>query len=697
MSGESEADRAAAQGRFARWGRFVARNAAAMIGLTGVLAAGLVSQLPALQVDGSDEAFLPEGGAVRRSFDRFRRQFERDGMVAIAIEPPEIFDLGFLERLRAFHRDIEAEVPHLNDTTSLINARDTHGRGDELIVGELLEQWPQSPAQLAALRERVLANPLYRNHLISANGRVTVVMVELDTLSSEGGGEDELAGFAGSEAVNAGEVAFLTGPEILTSAHALERLIARYEANDFALHVAGGPMAEATLMSAIQRDIAVFVTASILLMSLLLYILFRRLSGVVLSLLVVFLALLCTLGTMALAGVAITLPVQVLPSFLLAVGVCDSVHILTLFFRMHLRGAPREDAIAYALGHSGLAVVMTSLTTAAGLASFAAADLIPVVHFGIFGPVGVLFALAFSLVLLPALLAVTPLRGETRARPSRDRRLERVLAFCGAVASRRPKVVIALTAALLLLAFAGARRLEFSHNSLSWLPESDPTRQGVAFFDREFQGSSTLEILLETRSENGFHDPLLLNRLDELRIYAESVQRGNIRVGKTISLADVLKEIHQALNENRADHYAIPQDRRLVAQELLLFENAGSDDLEDVVDSRLQLASFMLRVPTVDAIELAPFLDDVETHFREVLAPDVEVTLTGGNAISSRTFAAVIPSMTKSYAVAFLAITPLMVLLLGSLRRGLISMIPNLVPIILVLGLMGWIGFTLDL
>jgi predicted RND superfamily exporter protein len=433
-------------------------------------------------------------------------------------------------------------------------------------------------------------------------------------------------------------------------------------------------MAEATLMSAIQRDIAVFVSASILVISLLLYVLFRRLSGVALPLLVVLLALLCTLGTMALVGVAITLPVQVLPSFLLAVGVCASVHILTLFF-----------------------VVMTSLTTAAGLASFSAAELRPVMHFGIFGPVGVLFALVFTLLLLPALLAVTPLGEKARVARSAGRGVDRVLALFGTTASRRPRAVLGVSAALGLLALVGALRLEFSHDSLSWLPESDPTRRGVEFFDRAFQGSDTIEALIETGVENGLHDPVLLQRLEDLRVYAATLERGEIRVGKTVSVADVLKEIHQALNENRPDQYRIPRDRALVAQEFLLFENAGSDDLEDVVDSRFQMASFMMRVPSVDAIDLAPFIDEVEAHFREVLGQGVRVTMTGGTAISYRTFAAVIPSMTRSYAIAFLAITPLMILLLRSLRRGLLSMIPNLMPVLLTLGLMGWIGFPLDI
>jgi predicted RND superfamily exporter protein len=161
-------------------------------------------------------------------------------------------------------------------------------------------------------------------------------------------------------------------------------------------------------------------------------------------------------------------------------------------------------------------------------------------------------------------------------------------------------------------------------------------------------------------------------------------------------VADTLKEIHQALNEGQPEYYAIPQDRLLVAQEFLLFENAGSDDLEDFVDSQFSKAGFLLRIPWVDGVHLASFVDEVEQHFQQVLGESVEVTMTGGGVIAARTFSAVVRSMARSYALAFLIVTPLMILVLASLRAGLISMIPNLMPILLTLGLMGWLDLPLD-
>ena len=116
-------------------------------------------------------------------------------MIVVAIEAPEIFDLRFLEKLRALHQALENEVPQLTEVTSLVNGRWTHGQEDELIVADLMGEWPRNAKELAELRQRVLANPLYRNYLISEDGRITTIMVELDTYSSLLPETEALAGF----------------------------------------------------------------------------------------------------------------------------------------------------------------------------------------------------------------------------------------------------------------------------------------------------------------------------------------------------------------------------------------------------------------------------------------------------------------------------------------------------------------------
>ena len=678
---------------FERWGHTVSRNPWLTIFLMLVLTLGLGSQIFDLRFDASDESFLHKNDSVRVTYEAFNRQFGRKGQMLIAIRPPEIFEMGFLETLRALHADLE-EVSQVQEVTSLINVRNTYGRENELVVEDLLEEWPADEADLAALRTRVLAHPLYRNHLISADGTITAISLKIDTYSSLNRSKDELGGF---DDLQEGDAPFITPEEWWAVVGNLQKVLDRYRKPDLQIHVTGGPAFDEAIMSRMQRDLAMTMSISFLSITLLLFALFRRLAGVVLSMGVVILAIFCAFGTMSVAGVTMTMPMQILPPFLLAVGVCAAVHILVLFFRAWKPGVSREEAIVYALGHSGLAVVMAGLTTAGGLASFMTADLAPVAHFGIFGPIGVLFTLVFSLILLPALLAVVPMREGVAPRQTAVlAAIDKVLLLLGMTATRHPWKVLLGWAVLVAMGIWGALGLEFSHDPIHWLPEQDPFRTATELINREFEGSVSLEVLLETDVENGLYSPELLQRIDQLYDYAESLEYDGITIGKSTSVIDILKETHQALNENRPEYYEIPLERQLIAQELLLFENSGSDDLEDVVDSQFSMASLTLRIPWVDGMRLAPFIDEVEAHCRQVIGDLARVTMTGGTVMFARTFSAVILSMANSYVLALLIITPLMILLIGSLRGGLISMFPNLTPIILTLGLMKWMDYPLD-
>jgi len=680
------------EARFAWWGEFVVRRRGSVIVLSLLLTGALVAQLPRLKFDLSDKGFLHENDPVRLTYDAFNRQFGRDSTVLVAIEGESVFDLEFLERLRALHAELE-EVPQIEAITSLVNARNTYGQEDELVVEDLLEDWPHDAADLAALREKVFSNPLYVGQLISSDGTLTTIVLELDRYSSLGPAGDEFTGFEGE-----GEAAFLTQEEEQRIATEVLGVVARHQAPGFRIFATGGSVFELFLFAQMQRDIAASVVLSIAVIGLLLFILFRRVSGVVLPLGVVALALLCAVGSIAALGTPVTLPLQILPSFLMAVGVCGAVHILNQVYRVLDSGRSREQAIVAALSHSGLPVVMAGLTTAGGLASFATSPLLPVVHFGVFGPLGVLFSLVFVLALLPAVLAVVPLRARKReAGVERAPLADRTLASFGNVAVEHPWRIVAACIALVVLGGLGASRLGFSHHPMRWLPEKNSVRVATDLVNRRLGGASNLEVLLETPGvENGFQNPVVLARLDELRSYALGLEMDGIAVANSLSIADILKETHQALNENRPEFYAVPEDRELAAQELLLFENSGSDDLEDVVDSRFSMASFSLRIPWIDAVDTLPLLAAVEQEFKATLGDRVEVTLTGGEVVFSRTMVAVTQSMARSYLLALLIVTPLMILLIGNLRGGLISMIPNLTPILLTLGLAGWLGLPID-
>jgi hypothetical protein len=441
---------------------------------------------------------------------------------------------------------------------------------------------------------------------------------------------------------------------------------------------------------------ALFTGLAIGIIILALSVLFRRLAGVVLPVVTVICSVITTLAIMVLLDVAITIPTQILPSFLLAVGVGYSVHILAIFYQQRRAGADVEDAIAFALGHSGLAILMTSLTTAGGLLSFSVAELAPIAEFGIFAPLGVLIALVFTLVLLPALLAVFPMRSERGGESRGGSASQRLLMRTGEFANTHAASVTLVTAGLITVAIMGALQIEFAHDPISWFPPDNRFRIANDVINDELRGAMFLEVLVDSGRENGIQDPELLNRLDEIRQYGEGLLVHDVQVGKTISIVDVVKETNRALNENLDEFYRIPEDPLLVAQELLLFENSGSDDLEDLVDSRFSMARMTLKVSMADAVQYQAFIQNIDRKFNEILGGSAAVSFTGIMKIVGDTINAVIRSMAKTYVLAFAIITPLMILLIGRVRIGLVAMIPNLTPILITLGLMGWTGIPLD-
>ena len=671
-----------------------------------ILVAAIVSQVPRIEIDISTEGFLHNNDPALVDYNTFRDQFGRDELVIVAIRTPEVFDQEFLHKLKLLHDELTDKVPYTEEINSLINARNTRGEGDQLIVEDLLEQWPETDAEMAAIRDRVLDNPIYKNLLISEDGKITTVIIRTQTYSAIGDDVDDLGGFedafeedTGTTGISegSGNREYLTDEENSEVVEAVRRVVSEYDAPDFQVSVAGSSAVTHFLKQSMIKDVRKFLALAFLTIALFLFVMFRRVTGILLPLLIVIVSLLSTVGLMAMVGAPIKLPTQILPSFILAVSVGYSVHILAIFYYHYRKNRSKEDAVVYALGHSGLAIVLTAATTAGGLFSFSTSEVAPIADLGVFAGSGVLLAMVYTIILLPALLAIVPIRVRKGARgEAEDTLTDRLLSRVGRLATGRPYAVLIVSAVITAFALAGIFRIRFSHDPLRWLPETNDVRVATEMIDEELRGSANFEIIADTGKENGLYDPDLLHRLDGTAAYLESLNVGSVFAGKVWSLTTILKETNRALNENRREFYTVPQDRSLVAQELLLFENSGSDDMEDFTDSQFSKARMMVKMPLKDAILYTDFLQVATTHF-ESTYPDVEITGTGMLALLFSTFTNAIMSMRKSYLYALVVITILMILLIGRIRIGLLSMIPNLSPIILTLGIIGWFGIPMNL
>jgi hypothetical protein len=689
---------------FAGWARTACRHRFAVSASALAFAALFAFQVPDLQVNNSSDSFLHPSDPIRVQYDGFREQFGRDTRITLAIESDAIFSLPFLEKLRALHDAAQGEVPYLEELTSLVNARDTRAEGDTLIVGGLLDDWPRSEADLARLRERVRANPLYRNTLISDDGRLTTLSILLHAFDESAAGFDPLAGFdadapapaAASSRATASGARYLSEAQLAEAVGAAQALAERFAGPDFRVSLAGAPVLDATLSRIMRDDIRFFIVACLAAIAVMLALLFRRPAAVALPIVVIVLSLVTTLGVIGLSGSDITFGTQILPTFLMAVGVCDAVHILAIFYLARGRGVAKTDAIAHAFGHSALAIGMTSLTTAGGLASFAAADLAPIADLGYFAPVGVMLALGYTVFLMPALMALLPMGAPRGGAGSEAGAVERVLRATGVWSARHRLAILLCTGGLVAASLAGASFLRVSHDPMQWMPAQAELRQATFLVNDRLGGVNVIEVVV-TRDEAGaVRTPAFLAEMAGFERFAGRYSRGSVQVAQTLSLLDVLRETHQALNGDDPAFYRVPDDRELIAQELLLFEGSGTDDLEELVDTSYRKARMSLRVPWVNALHYPAILRDIEAEAARRFGDGARVDVTGMVPMLARTFESVLSSMARSYAIAIAVIVPMMMLLLGSLRLGLLSMVPNLTPIALLLGYMGWSGTPID-
>ena len=684
------------------WAHVVLRFRWAIAIAVLLLTASLATFIPQMEVKMASEDFLFEDDPVRTVYDDFKREFGQDQITIVAIEPPEVFDIDFLKKLEAFHRDLEDEVPYLEEVTSLVNVRSTYGRGDELVVEDLLDEMPTNAAELAALRERVESTPFYvKTGVVSEDLRAVGVRVEtavygdgLDVESAASEGLD-LGGFGDDDTpTEPTKRPFLTGAQNAELIETIHRISARYDGPDFPVVSGGGTMLTYELTKQLGVDVPRFFGGGLLAIGFFLVVLFRRIAPVFLCLGVVVPATLATFGLASILSLPFSAPSQLIPSFLLAVGVSYSVHLITIYMTDLGEGRASVDSLEHALRHSGLPILMTGLTTSAGLLSFLAAEMKPVQEMGLIASTGVAVMLFYALVFLPTMLVLIPIKGRS-ARG--ETAVDRVLGLLAAASARHPWPIVAATLALAIGAGVAMTQLYTSSNPTSWFPEWHRYARAAELLNGRFGGTYAFEVVLDTGKDDGLKDPAVLSRLAELEDLVEAQKAEGALLSHSTSLVDIARETHQALNRNDPSYYALPDDRLLLAQELLLFENSGSDDLEKVVDPQFSRARYTIRSRWQDGSLIRPFLAEFEPKVRALLEEVGTVTMTGMSPLIARTVDATYESMLRSYALALCLITPLMIVLIGSLRSGLVSMVPNLVPIVMTLGLMGLVGIPIDM
>lgn len=619
-----------------------------------------------LQFDSDIEIWFLQGDPDLVTYHRFLDQFESDEFAVIGIFADDVFTPEILTAIRdATER--ARDVPHAARVLSLSNAKIIESRGAfNASFGHVMAEVPGTMADAQALRARVLDNVLLADNLVSRDGKATAILVELHP---DGNSFD-------------GKVAMV---------QALRRIAQETLSDidvDFAL--GGSPVLDEAFFLYTERDFAVLGPAAGLVALLACLLLLRHPVMALLPLVVVGAAVAWTLGMMAVAGLRIDIISTSLFAVILAVGIADSVHLVSDYMQQIADGKPRGRAVADATAELIIPCLFTSLTTMAGFLSLMTSSLRPVARFGWLAASGVAFAFVLSMTLAPALLRVLPApRAESMRRVSGGA-LSRLLSLLGRPTPTSSRAVLGVSVLLLVGAAVLGQRMYIGSNVMNYFKPGDPMRTDTARLDRALGGSGSMEFLVET-PPGGLKEPATLARIDALTTRIERMQG----VAGVHSVLEPLKETHRVLTDGTPASATLPDSRPMAAQFYMMIE--GDPDFVHMVRGDYDRARMTARVRMSEAEVLASRVGEVIGWLRQDYDDDqLRITATGYVRLMSKMEAYLLSSQIRSLGLAAVVITLMMWLLLGSARLMALSMIPNFVPIALGLGFMALVGFALD-
>ncbi len=654
----------------------------------------LTFQIPNMTIETSSESLLREDDQIRIDYNIFREEFGRSGMIFIAIESTDVFNFDFLLKLKSFHNDLEKEVPYIRKINSLINITSVRVDGSILITEERLRNWPEQRIDLDYLRKETINNAAYINNIISKDGSVTgIVMETRENVFEPEEGKGLTAYFQGDK--KAGHQRRLSAGEISEVVGAVRRVSDRYRSEDFSIALSGGILIADVYNKLTIRDMRLCLSLGLITIAFFLALFFRRISGIIIPMIVINSSMFSVWGLMSILNIPIRLPTTVLPAFLLAVCVGDSVHLLAVFYKSFQQGKNKEDAISYALKHSGLPVFLTSVTTAASLLSFAFAEISAVAEIGIFGAVGVMLAFLFTVVMLPPLISLTPLRQRGQKSEKSELMDKALLSFAG-FSTAHPVKILVTCLILFFLSIVFIFRLELSHNQIEWFPDTMEVKKDIKFIDRTLGGTITLEVIIDTKKKSGIFTNEILDGIEKFSINAEKIETQDIFVGKVFSINTFIKELNRSFHNNDPAYFTIPRNMDKIPLDLFLSVNEAPGFVKSMVDSRFSKARITIKTPWVDSDAFNGLIETVKKQLKDIFSDRVNITITGGMALVARAIPAAMHSMAQSYIIAFLVIAVIMIVLVGDLKVGLLTMLPNLLPIAMVMGGMGLIGIPLD-
>jgi predicted RND superfamily exporter protein len=619
--------------------------------------------LPHIKTVENVDYFTLEGDPDVPYYANFKKVFGNDEFFLIAFKDEDIFTEENLSLIKDISARLE-EMDEVRKVISLSTVSDTIGEEDYFLVQNFLHEIPEDKTALQKLKQKAIYNPLYRDSIISRDGSTAAIVV----LTHEKPGDEAYR---------------------KRLIHKTSLLLHEYEtAVNKNFHIAGWTVTNLQLSEYMKKDLAQFIPIVYLIIIIVIFTLFRNVKIALLSFLNVSLCLSSTMGFLAMIGATVNNVTTIIPPLIMALSLADTIHVFTHYLSTKRENGDTANALLKAVHQVYKPCLLTSITTIAGFLSLRLSNIPPIQEFALISSMGIILAFIFSFLFLPPLIVLFSPSPRHRGKDSLIL-MDKILKRLFEINIRYKNTVIIVCALLTIIAFLFGSRIKVETNFVEFFKENLPLRQSMNFVEKNLSGTETINISIKGDSKDIFKNPKNLLFLETLQNYVDSLPE----IDMTTSFVDFIKDMNESFHNEDKSYYRIPDTREMIAQYLLLYD---SDDIDDFVNSSFDHSRILARTDRHSTRDLQSIIEQIENFLREKTPETLKARVTGKALQIVNLSSDMVKGQIKSLSLAVIVISVLMFIVFRSVPLGLLSMIPNIFPIILNFGIMGAVGIPLN-
>ncbi|MGD9148749.1 MAG: efflux RND transporter permease subunit [Desulfobacterales bacterium] len=473
------------------------------------------------------------------------------------------------------------------------------------------------------------------------------------------------------------------------------RLLIAETSSDLSLYQIGMPLVSEALVKLTEKDFSRLPPVTLLLIAIILLCLFRKLRYILIPLICVGLALTWTFGLMALLRIPLSMLTMIVPVFLIAVGTAYCLHIVSEYIACQEETGSPKEVTTRTFSHIAFPTFLAVLTTIIGLGSLFINRIAMIQEFALFSCFGMLSILVIILTFLPAAMSLMPVSSTTQKKEEAPSSLfQRFIDIIIDLNLNHQKVTLPIIAVVVLICLIGILRIRVETNPVGYFKENTEIKRNFNDIYQHLSGSFPINVAMENAEADYFQDPAHLAEIERLQVFLEKLPG----VDKTISFADYLKLVNYALNKFEHKHYVLPQEGFEVRMAINNYPTMlGEDMLTRFMNPEFSKTNILLLTHVSSSKDFLHIRDKITEHVKQHFSKDLKWDVTGLGMTIAVSSELLTSGQVKSLSITMVLVFAIMFALFLSSKVGLIALVPNIFPIVINFGIMGWFGVELSM